>query len=162
MKRFASGLILSIFLVLALVPFSYPIHVVFQITQNDGRDDGDPQIGNDVGYELNDDGFMIWQGYDGSDWEIFLTDATSVNPPAFTNNSLHDENPDINDAGTAVWQRETATDDEIILYSGAGEVNISNNPACDDTDPRIGNGGHVAWQGYCDYTSPTTFSDHEI
>jgi hypothetical protein len=162
MKRFATGLILSIFMVLAIVPFSYPIHVVFQITQNDLRDDGDPQVGSDVGYELNDDGFMIWQGHDGSDWEIFLTDATSVNPPALTNNSLHDKNPDINDAGTAVWQRETATNDEIFLYSGAGETNISNNPACDDTDPRIGNGGHVAWQGYCDYTSPVAFSDYEI
>ena len=65
---------------------------------------------------------MIWQGYDGSDWEIFLTDATAVNPAAFTNNTLQDENPDINDAGTAVWQRGTATGDEIILYNGAGEV----------------------------------------
>ena len=71
MKRFASRLILSIFMVLVIVPFSYPIHVVFQITQNDLRDDGDPQVGSDVGYELNDDGFMIWQGNDGSDWEIF-------------------------------------------------------------------------------------------
>ncbi len=162
MKRFASSLILSIFLILVLVPFSYSIHMVFQITQNDGLDDGDPGVGNDVGYELNDDGFMIWQGHDGSDWEIFLTDATGVNPPAFTNNTLHDENPDINDAGTAVWQRETATDAEIILYNGAGEANISNNPACDDTNPRISNGGYVAWQGYCDYTDPTPFSDYEI
>ena len=80
MKRFAPGLILSIFLILVLVPFSYSIHMVFQITQNDGLDDGDPGVGNDVGYELNDDGFMIWQGHDGEDWEIFLTDATGVNP----------------------------------------------------------------------------------
>ena len=36
MKRFAPGLILSIFLILVLVPFSYSIHMVFQITQNDG------------------------------------------------------------------------------------------------------------------------------
>ncbi len=161
MKKYASGLVLSIFMVLAIVPFSYPIHMVFQITQN-VYDDADLNFNNDVGYEINDDGFMIWKGYDGSDWEIFLTDETGVNPPAFTNNSQDDENPDINDAGTAVWQRKTATDDEIILYNGAGEANISNNPICDDTDPRIGNGGHVAWQGHCDYTSPVPFSDYDI
>ena len=162
MKRFAPGLVLSVFMVLVIVPFAYSIHVVIQMTQNDTRDDGDPEIGSDVGYELNDDGFMIWQGHDGSDWEIFLTDALDANPPAFTNNSLHDKNPDINDAGTAVWQRETATDDEIILHDGTGETNISNNPTCDDTDPRIGNGGHVAWQGYCDYPGTLPYSDFEI
>ena len=161
MKRLASGLALSIVIVLAITSFSYPTHVVFPLTQND-HDDGDPQIGNDLGYELNDDGFMVWQGWDGSDWEIFLTQETNTNPPPFTNNSVDDRKPDINNAGTVVWQRRIGSDSEILLDSGFGETNLSNNPACNDTDPRIGNGGHVTWQGYCAYSSPTSFYDYEI
>ena len=162
MKRYASGQILLIIMVVAVASFSYATHVVFQLTNNTGRDDGDSAVGSDVGYELNDDGFMVWQGWDGSDWEIFLTDETSVNPSSFTDNGYNDTRPDINNDGTLVWQRRIGSDDEIILEDGAGESNISNRSDCDDTLPRIGDGGHVTWQGYCDYTSPTSFSDYDV
>ena len=51
------------------------------------------RLGSDIGYELNDDGFMVWQGWDGSDWEIYLTDETGVNPSSFTNNGYNDTRP---------------------------------------------------------------------
>ncbi len=161
MKKNAAGLGFCIFLALASVASSHAAHVVFQVTQNT-TDDGDPTTGSDAGYEINDGGFMVWQGWDGADWEIFLTDETDVNPAPFTANSVNDKAPDINDAGTVVWQQKNGTDNEIILDNGAGEENISNSPTCDDAAPRIGDGGHVVWQGYCQYTASTTFSDYEV
>ena len=164
MKRNASGLIFSIILVLAVTPFSFATHAVIQMTQN-GNDDGDPTINNDIGYAISDDGFMVWQGWDGADWEIFLTDQTIVNPPALTDNAQNDKNPDINNNGLVVWQRWVTgvnPNEEIILFNGSTEMNISNRPDYDDTFPRIGDGGHVAWQAFYYDAGPPAVSDYEI
>ena len=48
---------------LALVPVSYSRYVITQITDN-SYEDSDPQI--------NDNGYVVWFGSDGSDLEIFL------------------------------------------------------------------------------------------
>jgi hypothetical protein len=48
---------------LALVPISYSQYVITQITDN-SYNDWEPQI--------NNNGYVVWQGWDGSDDEIFL------------------------------------------------------------------------------------------
>ncbi len=157
MKRFASGLILSMVVVLAATPICYAIHEVVQLTQN-SFDDGHPNPGvpDGIGYELNDDGTWVWQGFDGQDWEIFLSSGKTQNPSPMTNDPGNDQKPDINSDGTVVWQRGSpATKAEIMLDSGGGETNISNSGDFDDSNPRISDGGHVVWEGDDD-------SDYEI
>jgi len=109
---------------------------ITQITDN-SFDDEDPRI--------NDTGFVVWQGYDGSDTEIFLYDGMSITQ--ITNNSYDDRSPQINDNGYVVWQRYDGSDWEIFLYDGMGITQITDN-SFDDEDPRINDTGFVVWQGY--------------
>ncbi len=147
MKRFASGLIFCVIVVFTVAVPCNATRDIVPLTQN-SYDDGDSAWNNDVGYELNDDGTWVWQGFDGADWEIFLSSGKTLNPGAMTSSPDNDQKPDINASGTVVWQRGSATTDaEIYLDSGSGETNISNSAGVDDSDPRIGDGGHVVWEG---------------
>lgn len=96
MKRFASGLIFSMFVVLVAAPLCHATRDVVQLTDN-AYDDGNSGFGlpDDTGYELNDDGFWVWQGWDGQDWEIFLSSGKTVNPAAMTTNTDSDQQPDL-------------------------------------------------------------------
>ncbi len=146
MKRFASGLFFGIVGVFAAA-LCHASYDIVPLTQND-NDDGDPEWGNAVGYDLNDDGTWVWQGFDGADWEIFLSTGKTQNPGPMTNNAENDRKPDINADGSVVWERGTAPSKaDIILSNGSGETNISNSVDVDDSDPRIGDGGHVVWEG---------------
>ena len=45
---------------------------------------------------------MVWQGYDGSDGEIFLYSGGITTQ--LTDNAYHDQCPQINDAEQVVWE----------------------------------------------------------
>jgi hypothetical protein len=148
MKRLAPGLIFSMVLLFTTASLCHAIHDIAQLTSNT-YDDGYPIAGvpDGLGYELNDDGTWVWQGFDGTDWEIFLSTGKIQNPGPMTNNSVNDQKPDINNNGTVVWQRSSGANGEIILSNGVGETNLSNSATVDDSDPRIGDGGDVVWEG---------------
>ena len=70
----------------------YSQYVIKKISQNP-HDDTNPQI-NNIGY-------IVWEGYDGTDWEIFLYDGSTTTQ--LTNNSYDDTHPQINDNGYVVF-----------------------------------------------------------
>jgi hypothetical protein len=94
---------------------------------------------------LNNNGEVVWSGYDGTDWEIFLYDGTKT--VQLTDNSYDDLFPQISDNGHVVWEGNPNTDNsEIFLYNGTEVLQLSNNPLR-DFGPRINNKGHVVWYG---------------
>jgi len=115
-----------------------------QLTDNDYHD-GLPQI--------NNNGWVVWEGFDGTDWEIFLYDGTSTTQ--FTNNDYDDVSPKINSNGYMAWggcvgqtERRCDTDWEIFLYDGSSTTQLTNNDY-NDISSQIADNGHVVWQG-CD------------
>jgi hypothetical protein len=149
MKRYAFGLLFVLVAHLATAPRCHAVYDIVRLTQNN-YDDGYPSVGlpDEFGYELNDEGTWVWQGFDGQDWEIFVSSGRTQNPPPFTNHPYNDQKPDINNDGVLVWQRgSSSTKAEIMLDTGSGAINISNSPDEDDGNPRIGDGGHVVWEG---------------
>jgi subtilisin-like proprotein convertase family protein len=94
-------------------------------------------------YAQIDNGQVVWQGYDGNDYEIFLYNGTTV--VQLTNNSYDDEDPQI-DNGQVVWQGYDGNDYEIFFYDGTIPIQLTND-SYDDYDPQIHN-GQVVWSGY--------------
>ncbi len=98
---------------------------------------------------------MVWEGYDGSDYEIFLYDGSGGSgPPQKISNKLdwEDFSPEINNNGWVVWVRRPryasdATDSEIFLYDGTGPPQQITNNSWDDRDPRINDNGTIVWNG---------------
>ena len=95
---------------LALVTFGFlaadSAHAAWTVTQltDNSYDDSVPQI-----YALN----VVWQGYDGNDYEIFNYDGTDTTQ--LTDNSYDDVDPDISGA-CVTWQgRKDGSDYEIFL-----------------------------------------------
>jgi len=70
MKRSLLVLLLSLILVFGFVPASHSQYNIIQLTNN-GLPDSPPQI--------NNNGYVAWNGRDGLDWENFLAFPCSLN-----------------------------------------------------------------------------------
>ena len=132
MKRTFFALLL---LVTALVSLSNA-QAIKQITNN-SADDDNPQI--------NDNGYIVWSGREGADYEIFLYDG--LNTTKLTDNALGDHSPQINNSGYVVWQGSDGNDQEIFLYDGQKTTQITNN-AYQDNSPQINDNGYIVWNGF--------------
>jgi hypothetical protein len=74
---------------------------------------------------LTERGDLVWMGYDGHDYEIFLySNGTTTQ---ITHNDYDDWNPQINSKGQIVWQGSDGHDDEIFLYSKGTITQITDN-----------------------------------
>jgi hypothetical protein len=93
MKRLGSILLACSLLVFPAVSASYGAYTISQLTDN-SYDDRDSEIGNG--------GHVVWQGSDGSDWEIFLHAGTTTTQ--LTDNSYNDQSPRTNVNGHVAWQ----------------------------------------------------------
>ena len=70
MKKYLSVFALAVILGFTTISTSYAVtYDTIQLTNN-SSDDWDPQI--------NANGYVVWEGYDGSDGEIFLYDGTNT------------------------------------------------------------------------------------
>jgi len=78
-------------------------NVITQLTDNNYDDIG-PQIDNRQ---------VVWQDYDGNDYEVFLWDGDSIRQ--LTDNNYDDENPQV-DAGQIVWWGFDGYDYKIFLH----------------------------------------------
>jgi hypothetical protein len=92
---------------------------------------------------INDNGYVVWSGSDGSDDEIFLYDGTTTTQ--LTDNGYADTDPQINNSGYVVWQRHDGSDYEIMLYDGSSTTQITDN-VYQDYHPQINNNGYVVWK----------------
>ena len=73
---------------------------------------------------------MVWWGWDGTDYELFLNDGT--NTIQLTNNSYQENNFQINASGQVVWWGNDATDSEIFLATPVSDSDGDGIP--DDLD----------------------------
>ena len=99
----------------------------------------------DICPQINDNGYVVWVGFDGEDNEIFLHDGTTATQ--LTNNSYEDTLPQINAGGYVVWVGFDGEDNEIFLYDGTTATPLTNN-SYDDTLPQINADGYVVWNGF--------------
>ena len=139
MKRLLSYLFLSTLAVLTAASISYSQSFnIIQLTNNSY---------DDQQADINDNGHVVWHGWDGSDWEIFKYNGTST--AQLTNNSYNDYYPQISDKyGHVVWYGYAyGTNADILLYNGAPtNTNITDNPYDSDVHPDINTGGHMVWE----------------
>jgi len=140
-------IIVAVALLMALMPFGAAApggYTISQLTDNE-YDDLFPQI---------DDGQVVWRGYDGNDYEIFLWDGTQT--IQLTDNEYDDYWPQI-DNGQVVWRGYDGNDCEIFLWDGTQTIQLTNNNY-PDNGPQIDD-GQVVWQRYW---SDHGFYDWEI
>ena len=83
----------------------------------------------------------MWQGDDGTDWEIFYYDGATIQ---LTNNDYDDFAPYVS-GQNVVWYGSDGDDFEIFSYMNASITQLSSN-SYDDLYPRI-SGGNIAWYG---------------
>ena len=86
-------LLLITFLIVLVVPAAWADTTITQVTAN-SYDDRLPHVqGN----------FLVWQTYDGSDWEVFLYNITDGTTTQITDNAEDDVSPQT-DGHYVVWQ----------------------------------------------------------
>ncbi len=69
-------------------------------------------------------GYVVWQGKDGNDWEIFLYNANNgFGPVQITDNDYGDVNPET-DGRYVTWASGAAPNGEIFLYDIATSTTI--------------------------------------
>ncbi len=72
---------------------------------------------------MNDSDSIVWRGFDGNDYEIFLYDGATITQ--MTDNCYDDNPPRINNNGQVVWSGFDGNDYEVFLATPAsgGPVN---------------------------------------
>ncbi|MBN2525265.1 MAG: hypothetical protein JXR76_02650 [Deltaproteobacteria bacterium] len=68
---------------------------------------------NDYYAQINDNGWVVWAGYDGNDYEIYLYDGLSTRP--ITQNNVYDVEPQLNNSGQIVWSHGYAINSEYEI-----------------------------------------------
>jgi hypothetical protein len=100
---------------------------------------------DDRNTQINTSGDVVWDGYDGNDYEIYL--YSDGNITQITDNSFYDLLPQINADRDVVWYGFDGNDNEIYLYSNGDIIQISDN-AYSDYNPQINADGDVVWYGF--------------
>jgi photosystem II stability/assembly factor-like uncharacterized protein len=109
--------------------------------------------------QLNGKGQIIWEGFDGEDYEIFLFDGIEIRQ--ITSNSYDDTNPQINENGEIVWNAFDGNDWEIFYYDGTNINQLTENDY-DDRYPNLNEYGDIVWQGRKDYWQVFLYQAHTI
>ena len=95
--------------------------------------------------DLNDNGCLVWQAYDGHDNEIFYYDGIKIKQ--ITDNNVNDYSPEINELNEIVWSRQDGNDTEIYLYKNNKITPLTNNTR-EDQHPYFADNGEIVWQGF--------------
>lgn len=106
---------------------------------------------NDASHQINSKGDVVWHGFDGNDYEIYLNEGATGITRQLTNNEAFDHTPQINANGDVVWFSYNVKDlsYEIYFYEKATETIFQ--LAKSDYDlwsPKINCRGDVVWLGY--------------
>jgi hypothetical protein len=65
---------------------------------------------------------VVWQGFDGEDYEIFFFDNSTGTITRLTNNAFHDADHRISANGDVVWQGRDGADSEIFIARPSGNT----------------------------------------
>ena len=91
---------------------------------------------------------VVWAGFDGNDFEIYLYDGTQV--IQLTDNETTDSNPRIYD-GKVTWEGQGSSSTEIYFWDGTKTTRLTNDAQVDRA-PRI-RGSDVVWEKVVGATS---------
>lgn len=145
MKKSMFILFLSAVAVSASVAISNSQYTIIQLTDNSY---------DEYACHINDNGLVVWRGYDGSDDEIFLFDGTKITQ--ITDNSYVDRGPQINNKGDVVWTGYDGSDYEVFLFNGTSTSQITDN-TYDEYCTRINDNGYVVWFAGADWDDYEVF-----
>ncbi len=113
--------------------------VTVQLTNNNGAFDVSPQVVND--------NRVIWQGWDGHDYEIYCQ-ALGKNPIQLTNNDSPDVMPQMNSLGQAVWMNWDGSNWQVWYNLGNGPVQLTHSTNGYNVLPQINDNSQIYWQGW--------------
>ncbi len=106
-------------------------------------------LGPDFDYEASGN-YVVWEAFDGNDWEIYLYDHGSETSTRLTDNATDDRFPAVS-GSHVVWSGIPAAGEkyEVYLYdiqAGGPAVRLTDNSVTpvDDLDPQISD-THVVW-----------------
>jgi Tol biopolymer transport system component len=102
--------------------------------------------GDEWAPRVNSSGRVVWQGFDGEDYEIYSANADGTGFVQITNNALSDEAPAINDAGQVVWQAFDGRSYDIYTAraDGTGLRRITSNTS-NEWHAAINSAGRIVW-----------------
>ena len=131
--------------ILVAMPAIAATYTINNISLSAGVDDTAP--------EISDSGFVVWNGHDSVDSDIYLFDGTTATP--VTTNGVSDLAPKINSNNHVVWygtdrllvgeSGTPGTDDEIFFYDGA-VVSRRTTDTGTDKNPGINASGELVWE----------------
>jgi hypothetical protein len=113
--------------------------VTYQVTNNNGAFDVSPQITND--------NRILWQGWDGHDYEVY-SQALGKNPVQLTNNDSPDAMPQMNATGQAVWMNWDGNNWQVWYNLGSGPVQLTHSTNGYNVLPQIADDSQIYWQGW--------------
>ncbi len=116
----------------------YLVKPLVQVTDNTGAFDAAPQV--------LEDGRLLWQGWDGHDYEIYCQEP-GQDPTQLTDNDSPDVMPQISAGGDLVWMNWDGGDWEVCYDFGEGPVLVTDNTGAFDVLPQITADGRIYWQG---------------
>jgi hypothetical protein len=128
---------------------------------------GDTYTSQDYFPKINNNGDVVWYGYDGSGSEIFLRDGSTGNVSQLTDNDFFDVSPQINNNGDVVWYENWielgVSSHEIFLYhSSSGETEQLTFNSAYKVSPQINDYGDVVWEGKYNLDPLDESTDSEI
>jgi len=88
---------------------------------------------------------IVWYGWDGNDYEIFLYDKNAGQVAQITSNLYDDIVPQLS-AAAIIWEGYPGVEGDIFMFKDGVVTNISGG-VDDDINPRLWN-DKVVWQGF--------------
>ncbi|MCU0565847.1 MAG: hypothetical protein MUF49_04550 [Oculatellaceae cyanobacterium Prado106] len=99
---------------------------------------------------------VVWNAFDGQDYELFFFNAATGNTTRLTDNSVDDLSPQIS-GSNIVWQSGTGSSADIFFYNGSsGTTRRFTEDSIEDINPQI-SGSNVTWQKKFDTHSDIFF-----
>ncbi len=145
MRKLAALLMLSALIILAFPQSDTPPeYTVTRLTDNEHRD-YEPQI--------NDNNDVVWMGYDGNDYEIFMYEWLIDWVWQITDNSYDDYYPMINNNGDIAWQGRDGSEYQVFFYENDMDTiwEISSSDPGSHYNamrPDLNDEGNVVWEEY--------------
>jgi len=119
-------------------------YTITRLTDNEYRDT-EPQI--------NDNNDVVWMGYDGNDYEIYMYEWLIDWVWQITDNSYDDLNPKINNNGDIAWQGRDGSERQILFYENDADTIweiSSSDPGShyNAMEPDLNDAGDIVWEEY--------------
>jgi len=101
---------------------------------------------NDWSPQINAAGDMVWETFDGSDYEIGYLSHVDGALHLLSDNGGSDYYPQLNDAGDVVWMSHDGNDWEIAMYDAAsGVTSMLTDNEYDDLNQAVNSRGDIVW-----------------